>query len=225
MTCVSGQSDPPANPFFFRIQRLQPGGVYHVPDCVSEGDSSDPPPIYSAHPDMNREIAPSGQSPRFTAHDGMNREIARLHALGRSGALDAEPHLNAFLAAARAGDPRYRMPLADAPQFGNLPDLWRFVHSAIVGSNGTGLELLIRQALPCFKRPEAQLPPLESAGPVAISLILGLLLGLYPDATCRPQFAEKINIFARAHAELVAPDGGAAFVAAHPALVTLAMVE
>ena len=212
MTCVSGQSDPPANPFFFRIQRLQPGGVYHVPDCVSEGDSPDPPPINSA-------------KPIYSAHPGMNREISRLHALGRSGALDAEPHLNAFLAAARAGDPRYRMPLADAPQFGNLPDLWRFVHSAIIGSNGTGLELLIRQALPCFKRPEAQLPPLESAGPVAISLILGLLLGLYPDATCRPQFAEKIGIFARAHAELVAPDGGAAFVAAHPALVTLAMVE
>ena len=190
-----------------------------MPDCVSEGDSPDPPPINSANP-------------IFSTHDGMNREIARLHALGRSGALDAEPHLNAFLAAARAGDPRYRMPLADAPQFGNLPDLWRFVHSAIIGpsgpiigSSGTGLELLIRQALPCFKRPEAQLAPLESAGPVAISLILGLLLGLYPDATCRPQFAEKINIFARAHAELVAPDGGAAFVAAHPALATLAMVE
>ena len=133
-----------------------------MPDCVSEGDSPDPPPINSANP-------------IFSTHDGMNREIARLHALGRSGALDAEPHLNAFLAAARAGDPRYRMPLADAPQFGNLPDLWRFVHSAIVGSSVNGLELLIRQALPCFKRPEAQLPPLESAGPVAISLILGLL--------------------------------------------------
>ena len=212
MTGLSRYHDPPANPVLFRIQRLQPGGVYHMPDCVSEGDSSDPPPINSANP-------------IFSTHDGMNREIARLHALGRSGALDAEPHLNAFLAAARVGDPRYRMPLADAPQFGNLPDLWRFVHSAIIGSNGTGLELLIRQALPCFKRPEAQLPPLESAGPVAISLILGLLLGLYPDATCRPQFAEKINIFARAHVELVAPDGGTAFVAAHPALVTLAMVE
>ena len=216
---MSRYHDPPANPVLFRIQRLQPGGVYHVPDCVSEGDSSDPPPINSANP-------------IFSTHDGMNREIARLHALGRSGALDAEPHLNAFLAAARVGDPRYRMPLADAPQFGNLPDLWRFVHSAItgpsgpiIGSNGSGLELLIRQALPCFKRPEAQLPPLESAGPVAISLILGLLLGLYPDATCRPQFAEKINLVARAHAELVAPDGGTAFVAAHPALVTLAMVE
>jgi hypothetical protein len=77
-------------------------------------------------------------SPALDAH------VRRVHWLAREGRIDAqaaERHLNAHLGAAclpPGAVPAARlhclvMPLTDAPQFGNLPDLWPFLHQALSG--------------------------------------------------------------------------------------------
>lgn len=102
----------------------------------------------------------------------LDAHVRRIHQLAREGVIDAqtaERHLNAHLAAAgwigpaQAPAPHWLvMPLADAPQFGNLPDLWPFVHRALACPDfrlEQGLQGLILQTLPCFRRPTASAAP------------------------------------------------------------------
>jgi hypothetical protein len=179
----------------------------------------------------------------------LDADVRRVHWLAREGRIDAqtaERHLNAHLGAAcvppEAAPARGRlrwlvMPLTDAPQFGNLPDLWRFVHQALSAPEfkaQPGLAGLILQTLPCFRRPTpscgpeptapAQVP--EGLAPVLINLVLALLLGLYPDATSQPQFRVRARVFGTLHAALTcAPEAQERFVRARAAVVTLALME
>jgi hypothetical protein len=179
----------------------------------------------------------------------LDAHVRRVHWLAREGRIDtqtAERHLNAHLAAAcapldaaRGPAPRWLvMPLTDAPQFGNLPDLWPFVHQALSSLEfkaQTGLPGLILQTLPCFRRPAptggaaepAPAPALsEGLAPVLVNLVLALLLGLYPDATAKPQFRVRARVFGSLHAVLTSPpEAQERFVRTRLALVTLALME
>ena len=185
-------------------------------------------------------------TPYIPASPALDAHVRWLHKLAREGSIDAqtaERHLNAHLAAAcwQAGAPaslaRLVMPLTDAPQFGNLPDLWAFVSRALTGPDfkiEQGLQGLILQTLPCFRRPSPAPqaapngPDLFSGGvaPVLVNLMLGLLLGLYPDATGKPQFAVRARVFRSLHAALTEEqEAQERFVRARPALASLALME
>lgn len=190
---------------------MQPGGLfYSLP--VFEGDlEEDPRVVY----------VPA--SARLDAH------VRWIHAGAREGRIDeatAERHLNAHLAAAaKAERPElYVMPTSDAPQFGNLPDLWRFVSCALSETHPCPLSAAIRQAFPCFRKPETSVEPPRGSAAVLVNLVLGTMLALYPSATSKPQFGLRVRVFASVSMELTR-DGGEAFAAAHPALVSLALLE
>lgn len=220
-----------------RVQRLQPGGTFKPlpPVCVSEGDPESDPVLYIP------------RSPSLSAH------VGRVHRLAREGRVDAqtaERHLNAHLGAAccppdwpgtRVRMEWLVMPLTDAPQFGNLPDLWPAVHRALTGPEyriDHGLPALILQTLPCFRRPSpaptassnASTPAQDSLqarfAPVLVNLVLGLLLGLYPDATGKPQFVVRARLYGSLHSVLTSnQETQEQFVSARAALVSLAMTE
>ena len=234
---LRGFSDPFGHCAALRVQRLQPGGSFRPlpPVCVSEGDPEKDPTRY------------------IPASHALSAHVGRVHRLAREGqvdALTAERHLNAHLGAACCPPdwpgPHFRMewlvmPLTDAPQFGNLPDLWPAVHRALTGPEfriDQGLPALILQTLPCFRRPSpvpiaasstgssGNTPPWHGAGPVLINLVLGLLLGLYPDATGKPQFAVRARVFGSIRAVLTSDqEAQDQFVSARMALVSLAMTE
>lgn len=178
----------------------------------------------------------------------LDAHVCRVHWLARRGRIDAqtaERHLNAHLAAAclppgavPVGQARRLvMPLTDAPQFGTLPDLWPFVHQALAAPElkaQPGLAGVILQTLPCFRRPSPSGPsepgpppaPVEGAAPVLLNLVLALLLGLYPDATAKPQFRVRARVFGSVHALLTSePEAQERFVRARLSVATLALME
>lgn len=59
---------------------------------------------------------------------------------------------------------------------------------------------------------------------VSICILLGLLLGLYPTSVKFPPFPVRVALYRRVHA-LLTSGGGATFCQAHPALLTMAMME
>jgi len=217
-----------------RVQRLQPGGLFKPlpPDCVSEGEqAADPNPALT-----------EAYVPACTALDATVRRIHRLARAGRIDTQTAERHLNAHLAAAcaRPGDvcrPAWLvMPLADAPQFGNLPDLWPALHQALAAPDSKdqqGLSAVLLQTLPCFRRTSPageqggeSVLAAEGLAPVLLNLMLALLLGLYPDATAKPQFRVRSRIFGTLHAVLTSESSAQeGFIQRHMAVATLALLE
>ena len=191
---------------------MQPGGLfYSLP--VSEGEPEEGPQPGALVPGCAK----------------MDAHVARIHWLAREGRIDeatAERHLNAHLAAAavRERHALFVMPISDAPQFGNLPDLWRFVSVALSEAQSDPLSAAIRQSLPCFRKPEVSAEPPASAAPVLVNLVLGLMLGLYPTSTSKPQFGLRVRVFVSLSGELT-KDAGLAFATAYPSLVALALLE
>lgn len=195
-----------------------------------------------------QDTDPAGEA-YVPACPALDAQVRRVHWLAREGRIDAqtaERHLNAHLGAAcvpPGAVPRGRlrylvMPLTDAPQFGNLPDLWPFLHQALSAPEfkaHQGLPAVILQTLPCFRRPNPsgggdpsgqQPAPVEGAAPVLLNLVLALLLGLYPDATAKPQFRVRARVFGSVHALLTSePEAQERFVRARLALATLALME
>jgi hypothetical protein len=67
-------------------------------------------------------------------------------------------------------------------------------------------------------------PPTEDTHQVAICVLLGLLLGLYPTSIKFPPFPVRVALYRRVHA-LLTSGGGLDFCQAHPALLAMAMME
>ena len=66
----------------------------------------------------------------------------------------------------------------------------------------------------------------QGNAPVLINLLLGLLLGLYPDATGKPQFGVRARVFRSLHAALTErPEAQERFVRARFTLISLALME
>lgn len=118
----------------------------------------------------------------------------------------------------------------DAPQLGTLPDLTHALRRMLIQADldqcGFVLEPLY-SALPCIKRPAPRKQPsslTQDTHQVAICILLGLLLGLYPTSVKFPPFPVRVNLYLRVHG-LLTNGGGATFCQAHPSLLTLAMME
>jgi hypothetical protein len=83
---------------------------------------------------------------------------------------------------------------------------------------------MLLQALPCIRRPVRRDRKVLRGYPVAINVLLGLLLGLYPSAVKFPPFHVRVAVYERVH-RLLTQGGGREFCEAHPMLMTAAFME
>lgn len=160
--------------------------------------------------------------------------MRRLHRLALQGCPGIQPYIDAHLpAVALAGEGRVLLArratlgLPDAPQVGTLPDLCRAIRLMLLSpgdASACGACALgfLQQALPCL--PRRQGAQRQDAQPqVAICVLLGLLLGLYPRAVRFPPFGVRVELYKRVHCLLTHGDGG--FCERHPNLLALAFME
>ena len=168
---------------------------------------------------------------RFCADGVLDARIRRLHDLALEGVPGIQPHIDAFLPAvalAEEGHPLARravLGLPDAPQVGTLPDLGASIRLVLLGqaSAPCGRESLefLQRAMPRTSKDKGGG---ESQPQVAICVLLGLLLGLYPKSVRFPPFPVRVALYRRVH-RLLTDGSGQGFCAAHPRLLTLAFME
>lgn len=163
--------------------------------------------------------------------EGLDRRVRSLHRLALQGVPGIQPHIDAYLPAVGLagqgrGDLARRAVLGipDAPQLGRLPDLCRAIRQLLL-SDGAGAGTcalgFLQQALPCMARRAKSSG--EPHPQVAICVLLGLLLGLYPRAVRFPPFRVRVALYRRVHVLLTG--GDVDFCARHPMLLTLAFME
>ena len=168
---------------------------------------------------------------RYCGEEGLDREVRRLHRLALQGCPGIQPHIDAYLPAAalckegRVGlARRVVLGLPDAPQVGALPDLGREIRLMLLsggGACGACSLACLQSALPCIARRPSSEP--QEHPQVAICVLLGLLLGLYPKAVRFPPFHVRVALYKRVHLLITAGDAG--FCARHPMLMALAFME
>ena len=164
----------------------------------------------------------------------LDREVKALHALARAGTIRAdaaERQINTYLLAPSAprGFPArwLVLPLADAPHHGMLPDLGQVVHRVLARDPlPCALSAVVEQCVPRF-RSAARALDFRDSQPALLTLVMGLVLGLYPGGGVkRPTFAARAALFARLHALLTAEDAAQTdFCRAHEPIVLLACME
>jgi hypothetical protein len=118
---------------------------------------------------------------------------------------------------------------ADSPQLGTLPDLTPVLRKMLLQTDLDQCGFILTplySALPCIKRPSRKAPssPTQDTHQVAIITLLGLLLGLYPTSVKFPPFPVRVALYRRLHG-LLTNGGGTSFCLAHPALLTLSLME
>ena len=118
----------------------------------------------------------------------------------------------------------------DAPQLGTLPDITPVLRAMLLQTNleKCGFILIpLYAALPCIRRPTIRKPPPppdQDTHQVAICILLSLLLGLYPTSVKFPPFQIRVALYRRIHS-LLTNGQGIPFCLAHPALLTLSLME
>ena len=94
------------------------------------------------------------------------------------------------------------MAVSDAPQFGNLPDILPLIRDCMVHNtwSDTLLGSLLHSVFPC---PKPSLKYKQTEGDMSAScilnIVLGLLLGLFPDTSKCPPFPIRVRLYARIH--------------------------
>ena len=173
----------------------------------------------------------------------MDREIARLHRLALQGCKGIQPHIDCYLPAVallserradgKAGKVESQLGaklakkmvlgLPYAPQAGTLPDLGHAIRDLMISCpNGAGVCLgFLQQALPCVRRQGVG----AGGEQVAICVLLGLLLGLYPAAVRFPPFRVRVALYRRVHCLLTHKGVGREVCQKCPMLLTLAFME
>ena len=122
------------------------------------------------------------------------------------------------------------VPVSDAPQLGNLPDLGDTIRRCLVHQHW-GFSLLTRVLHSTFPSSKPLLKPSEFVGyegsyPVLLHLVLALCLGLYPSTSKKPSFVMRAHFFARVHSLLTLPSlQQQRWIEEHFVLVQLAMSE
>ena len=168
---------------------------------------------------------------RYCQEEELDKEVRRLHRLALQGCPGIQPHIDAYLAAVGLCEEgkvrlarRAVLGLPDAPQLGTLPDLGRAIRLMLLagGDEACGASALacLQMALPCVARKGKAG---EEHPQVAICVLLGLLLGLYPKAVRFPPFAVRVALYRRVHRLIT--EGDAGFCARHPMLMALAFME
>jgi hypothetical protein len=135
----------------------------------------------------------------------LDREVHAIHHLARVGTLpteDAERQLNTYLLAAVAptGDPKSLiLPLADAPQPGMLPDLGHMIHRVMARDPiQCCLSVVIEQCIPSLRHTTRSISFTDSQD-VILNMVMGMLLGLYPDNTKKPGFRVRAQLYCQMH--------------------------
>lgn len=149
-----------------------------------------------------------------------------------------QPYIDAFLPAVAylqqepkgaALASRMVLGLPDAPQLGRLPDLGQAIRLLLMAPDcaaqacGWSAAHYLQRALPCVKPSKAS-PPDDTQCQVALCVLLGLLLGLYPAAVRFPPFPVRVALYRRVHG-LITHGTGRAVCDRCPALLTLAFME
>jgi hypothetical protein len=119
----------------------------------------------------------------------------------------------------------------DSPQLGILPDITFIMRHMIlqVDLDHCGFIMApLYSALPCIRRPitRCKSPPTPDPDThqVAICILLGLLLGLYPTSVKFPPFQVRVALYRRIHS-LLTNGNGISFCKSYPSLLTLALME
>lgn len=169
----------------------------------------------------------------------LDREVRQIHALARRGLVPvdaAERQLNTYLLAAayarqapRALLPPRRLvlPLTDAPHPGLLPDLGQIIHRVLARDPvPCALSAVVEQCIPCFRHATRVICYTRDSQEPLLSLVLALVLGLYPGAVKRPGFCTRVLLYGEVHRLLTAPaEVQAEFCAAHEDVLILACME
>lgn len=213
------------------IHRLHWGGtMLHVPATLLEGGD------FSGH-DSTDEGTGSGVTHPFIPWDArLDKEVAALHGLARVGRLPAdaaERQINTYLllhqrAALPNGFPPgwFRMPLTDAPHHGLMPDLGQLIHQVLMREPlACALSQVIEQCIPRFRHATRPIQYVDSQ-PVLLTLVMGLLLGLYKGGVKKPGFHTRAALFARLRALMTSPpEEQTSFCALHEPILLLACME
>ena len=173
----------------------------------------------------------------------LNTQITHLHMLARNGAWEGiQQHIDTYLPAvaflrqnpSRALFARKMvLSISDAPQLGTLPDLGPVIRSVLQGevanNNATWGFILtpLYSALPCLAIRKAKTDEIinnSDTQQVALCILLGLLLGIYPSSVKFPPFLVRAALYGRVHG-LLTHGTGTRFCQNHPALLTLAFME
>ncbi len=162
----------------------------------------------------------------------LNREVHAIHHLARIGTLPAEAaerQLNTYLLAAVAQtvEPSSLiLPLADAPQPGMLPDLGHMIHRVMARDPiQCCLSVVIEQCIPSLRHTTRSIPYTDSQD-VILNMVMGMLLGLYPDNTKKPGFRVRALLYGQMHCLLTSSkEVQTEFCKNHEEVIVLACME
>ena len=170
---------------------------------------------------------------------GLNAQVCALHTLARTGQISAdtaERQINTYLLAARAASERKKqavplkwlvLPLTDAPHHTLMPDLGQIIHRVLARDPiPCALSAVVEQSIPRFRHTSRSISYQDSQ-PVLISLVMGLLLGLYHGSSVKkPGFWTRSILFSRIHSLLVStPEEQTSFCKHNEEIVLLASME
>ena len=162
----------------------------------------------------------------------LDKEVHAIHHLARIGTLPAEAaerQLNTYLlaAVAPAGEPRSLiLPLADAPQPGMLPDLGHMIHRVMARDPiQCCLSAVIEQCIPSLRHTTRSISYTDSQD-VILNMVMGMLLGLYPDNTKKPGFRVRAQLYCQMHCLLTSSrEIQTEFCKNHEEVIILACME
>jgi hypothetical protein len=169
----------------------------------------------------------------------LDQEVRQLHGLARSGVIPvdtAERQLNTYLLAAAyasRGMPspsmarRLILPLTDAPHHDLLPDLGQIIHRVLARDPvPCALSAVVEQCIPCFRHATRVICYTGDSQEPLLSLVMGLLLGLYQGSVKKPGFSVRVVLYERMHALLTAPaQDQSEFCRTHEDILVLACME
>ena len=113
----------------------------------------------------------------------------------------------------------------DSPQLGTLPDITIILRAMFLQTDLIHGFILtpLYAALPCIRSVKPK-DSQKDTHQVAIRILLGLLLGLYPTAVRFPPFPVRVALYRRIHC-LLTNGKGVSFCQSHPSLLALSLME
>ena len=170
----------------------------------------------------------------------LDASVQILHSLARTGAISAdtaERQINTYLLlpaaseskhVSRSGTPLrwFMLPLPDAPHHSLMPDLGYIIHKVLAQDPvPCTLSAVVEQCIPRFRHASPSIPYTDSQTHL-ISLVNGLLLGLYQGSVKKPRFSIRAGLYASVHTLLTSPpEHQTAFCKANEDIVLLACME
>lgn len=166
-------------------------------------------------------------------HPRLDMQVKALHLMARHGAISAdtaERQINSYLLAPHAPPDLpgggLLLPLTDAPHHSLLPDLGQVVHQVLARAPlPCALSAIIEQCIPRFRHTTRTIQYTDSQGPL-LTLVMGLLLGLYQGAVKKPSFMTRSTLLARIHGLMTSsPEAQTKFLQANEEILLLAGME